>query len=142
MNNNDNPILSQVLRQKAIQWKDGRVFLWGLTGMFSAMFSLVYLQRCMEEELGREQAMKIFYWQGKFQSIQGISINDKKHGFAKKLPEKIKGDPFCEYVVKPKENWDENDPLFKEQTIPQYIQLKDIVSNKQEPYLAYEAKGK
>ncbi|MCA9478630.1 MAG: 4-vinyl reductase [Nanoarchaeota archaeon] len=53
------------------------------------MFSLVYLQRVLEQEFGRKEAMKVLYWQGKFQSIQGISINDKKHGYVKKIPEKI-----------------------------------------------------
>jgi hypothetical protein len=85
----ENPLLSQLLRQKAIQWKNGRVTLWGLNFTFSAIFSQVYLQRVMETQLEPKEAMKLLYWQGKFQCIQGISITDKKHGYAKKLQEKV-----------------------------------------------------
>jgi hypothetical protein len=48
------------------------------------MFSAVYFQRMLEEEVGIKKAMSLLYWQGKFQAQQGITLSLKKHGLKKR----------------------------------------------------------
>ena len=82
-------ILEKVLRTKSIKWEDGKVIMWGINGLFSPMFSSVYLQRVIEEKSSHKQAMEFFYWQGKFQGHQGAKMTNQKFGYVKTIPDKI-----------------------------------------------------
>jgi hypothetical protein len=84
-------ILQRVLRFKAIKHEQGgRLTLWGIPANLWPSYSMVYLQRLMEKDLGSRKTSSILYAMGKFQSIQTFRMVSKRFGYAKTIPDKAK----------------------------------------------------
>ncbi|MBW2993521.1 4-vinyl reductase [Candidatus Woesearchaeota archaeon] len=83
-------ILERIMRFKALQWKEGKVLLWGIPGLIMATYVFIYLQHSIEKNYNRKQMMNIMYNLGEFQSKQAFKIMNKRFGYAKTLADKIK----------------------------------------------------
>ncbi len=81
-------ILQRVLGFKAIEHKDGKIFIWGLGGSFIPYPTTIFLLRLLEKEFGQEKAANIFYTIGKIQGAQTFELITKKFGYAKTIREK------------------------------------------------------
>jgi predicted hydrocarbon binding protein len=71
------------IRHGGVEWRDGKFFVLGMRGMIGASFSIVYLQRLLEKEIGHKRTMQLYYSHGKFQAKEGVRIFNKRFGFAK-----------------------------------------------------------
>jgi len=209
-------IVQRVLRFKAIQHREGGVFLWGIPCFISQLYIYVYLQRLLEEEMGARKTASILYHLGYFQAKEGMRMVSERFGYAKSMPDKKKlmefnmgqtemvglgsfkcvrmdpgegififrgkstiageykrffgiqkhpldhilrgmgsimaemftnkkcfcaetqciaqGKQYCEFMVKPADKWDRNDPLYKTQKIDPVKSMKELGA-KIEPYI-------
>ncbi|MFH1249201.1 MAG: V4R domain-containing protein [archaeon] len=85
--NEPSPLLQRVIRLKAIKHKDGKLTLWNIPGLLSALYVTVYQQRLMEK-LHAKEAANILYNLGRFQAIQGFRMTAKHFGYAKSIESK------------------------------------------------------
>ncbi len=95
-------ILQRVMKFKAMQHKDGKFLLWGIPSIISEMYTFVYLQRLLENELGNKKAASILYSMGYLQAENGIRMVSDRFGYAKTIKDKRKLMEFntgqCEMV--------------------------------------------
>jgi|GEM_PF-2047822 len=81
-------MLQKVSMHKALRHSDGKLLLWSNPCLIFAHYILVYLQRLIEKDLGIKEAMRLFYFIGKFQCKIGMKIVNKRFGYAKRLIDK------------------------------------------------------
>ena len=86
--------MQRVLRFKAIQHREGGVFLWGIPCFISQLYVYVYLQRLLEEEMGFQKTASILYNLGYFQAKEGMKMISERFGYAKTIPDKKKLNPL------------------------------------------------
>ena len=79
------------IRHGGVEWKDGRFFLLGMRAAIGAYFSNVFLQKLLEEEIGRKKTMQLFYSHGKFQAEEGVRIFSKRFGLGRTFEDIDKG---------------------------------------------------
>jgi hypothetical protein len=210
-------LLEKVIRFRALQWKDGKLFLFNVPGVLSQVYVIAYQQRLLENQVGIKRASNILYNGGKFQARQGAKLFNKRFGYAHTFIDKkkllyfnleqssltgfgglkwirldfdknifimtgksalaeeylrffglqknsvdhwirgcaaamigevvtkdkkmlcietkclAKGNPYCEFIIKPIENWDKKDPLVKAQLTEDLQDIKKLGA-KMEPY--------
>jgi len=190
------PIVQKTLAAKALQFQDGKVYLWDTPCFLDPIQVQTYYHKLIENSCGYEQANRIRYYTAKLQSLTGMKIINNRFGYAETIKEKenlvlfnngqtemlgigkfewlkidfenelficktvspfaedyrrffgmqkssidfwlmgawagaiesivgkkmlnlegsciAKGDSHCEFIIKPIEKWDKNDPLFKQ----------------------------
>jgi len=80
-------ILERIKRGQGIKWEEGKFFLLGMKGMIGASFSTIFLQRLLEEKIGYEKIMSLYYAHGKFQGQEGVRIFNKRFGYPRSFKE-------------------------------------------------------
>jgi len=83
-------ILQRVMRFKSIQHKNGKLLLWNIPAILIPAYSFIFLQRLMENDVGRRKASSVLYALGKFQSIQTFKMVSERFGYAKTINDKRK----------------------------------------------------
>jgi len=209
-------IVQRVMKFKAIQHKDGKFLLWGIPCFISELYTFIYEQRLLEDELGVKKASSILYSMGQLQVEKSAKMITERFGYAKTITEKSKladfnigqsemvglgqfkfirkdfgkgffivrgkspiaeeykrffgihknhvdylirgmiggmgnwltgekclcletqciamGKQYCEFLVKPVEKWDIEDPLYKSQMIEKIKNMKELGA-RMEPYI-------
>jgi predicted hydrocarbon binding protein len=209
-------ILQRVMKFKAIQHKNGKFLLWDIPCFISELYTFIYEQRLLEDELGINKTASIFYNMGQIQVEKSAKMITERFGYAKTITERSKladfnigqsemvglgqfkfirkdfdngffivrgkspiaeeyrrffgiqknhvdylirgmvggmgnwlmgkkclcvesqclatGKQYCEFLIKPVEKWDKEDPLYKSQPIEKVKNMKELGA-RIEPYI-------
>jgi len=84
-------IVQRMLRFKALKHEEGgKLSLWGVPATLFPIYSMVYLQRILENEFGYKKASSIIYAMGKFVSYQTFRMVSERFGYAKTMQDRAK----------------------------------------------------
>ena len=78
-------ILEKILRFNALKWKNGKVLLWNMPSLITALYVLVYQHATIEKLYGKQAVIDVFYNLGKFQAKQAFKLVERRFGYGKKL---------------------------------------------------------
>jgi len=76
-------ILEKILRFNALKWKNGKVLLWNMPSLITALYVFVYQHATIEKLYGKQAVIDIFYNLGKFQAKQAFKLLEKRFGYGK-----------------------------------------------------------
>jgi len=78
-------MVEKILRFNALKWKNGKVLLWNMPSLITALYVLVYQHATVEKLYGKQAVIDVFYNLGKFQAKQAFKIVEKRFGYGQKL---------------------------------------------------------
>ena len=83
-------ILQKTLTKQHLNFKDGRVYLWGNPCFIDPVLIQVYYSRLIQKKCGEKEANRIRYYTAKLQALAGNKITNKRFGYAKTISDKKK----------------------------------------------------
>lgn len=81
-------ILEKTLRFKALNHKEGRLYLWGHAALINPLISQAYYVRLLEKMCGKHAVHHAQYLAGKAQAMKGLEIINQRFGYAKTISDK------------------------------------------------------
>jgi len=81
----DNPLIERVIRQGHLKHENGKLYIWGLPVLMTAVYVNLFLYKLIEHKVGKEITKTIFYSLGRFQAKYGTRILAERFGYKEKL---------------------------------------------------------
>lgn len=83
-------ILQKTLMKQHLNFKDGKLYLWGNPCFIDPVYIQIYYSRLIQKKCGEKEANKIRYYTAKIQALAGNKITNKRFGYAKTINDKKK----------------------------------------------------